>query len=364
MKILILTAGFGEGHNSAARSVKLALEQVAPGAVDARMLDLFETCYGRVNEMAKKAYLGVINNAPVIWEKIYDLLDTTKILELNLPAMWQLRKALADLLAQEKPDAVVITYPVYNFLIEQIYQGAPPFAHITIITDSITVNSVWYRAASDVFMVPNEDTADVLRSVKVPDDKIRVLGFPVLPHFALNNGSRPGPGEVTPRVLYMINFGKREAPDLVRELLAIRGIELTITVGRDEELRARVDEVVRASGRDIEVFGWTPQLPDLLMRSHVLISKAGGATTQEAIAARTPMIISQVVPGQEEGNAQLIVKRNCGVVAETHADIVAAVGRAFADDAALWREWQANITQLSRPAAALDIAKFILATEK
>ena len=37
-------------------------------------------------------------------------------------------------------------------------------------------------------------------------------------------------------------------------------------------------------------------------------SKAGGATTQEAIAAKCPMIINQVVPGQEEGNARLIAE--------------------------------------------------------
>ena len=52
------------------------------------------------------------------------------------------------------------------------------------------------------------------------------------------------------------------------------------------------------------------------MTHHLVISKAGGATVQEAIAARCPMIVNQVIPGQEEGNARLIwriwPRRGCG----------------------------------------------------
>ncbi len=360
-KILIFTASFGEGHNTAAFSLKAALEQVAPGEVDARVLDIFHIAYGRRNELAKKAYLATINHTPRVWSKVYDLLDRTKMLEWSLPTMAAARKTLRDLLEREKPDAVVSTYPVYNFLLGQIFDGTPPFTQITIVTDSITVNSVWHRAPSGTFIVPNEETAEVMRAAKVPAEKIRVLGFPVTPRFAANDHLRLVPSDAAGRrVLYMINFAKDSAPALVCALLNIREIELTVTVGKDEELRARVEEVVRKSGRTVEIHGWTQKMPELVMRSHLLISKAGGATVQEAIAARTPMIISQVVPGQEEGNARLIVNRKCGVVAETHDAIVGAVESAFADGGKVWREWHENISQLSRPAAALDIARFVL----
>jgi processive 1,2-diacylglycerol beta-glucosyltransferase len=41
-------------------------------------------------------------------------------------------------------------------------------------------------------------------------------------------------------------------------------------------------------------------------------------------------------------------------------EVVAQVQRAFADDAKLWREWEKNISALSRPRASLDIAEFLL----
>jgi processive 1,2-diacylglycerol beta-glucosyltransferase len=72
------------------------------------------------------------------------------------------------------------------------------------------------------------------------------------------------------------------------------------------------------------------------------------------------MIINHVVSGQEEGNARLIVETNSGVIAVSPAEVVAKVQRAFADDARQWREWMANISKLSHPRAALDIAEFLL----
>jgi processive 1,2-diacylglycerol beta-glucosyltransferase len=72
------------------------------------------------------------------------------------------------------------------------------------------------------------------------------------------------------------------------------------------------------------------------------------------------MIISQVVPGQEEGNARLIEETRSGVVATKAEAIIVAAERVFADDARLWREWSENISRLSRPRASLEIAELLL----
>jgi processive 1,2-diacylglycerol beta-glucosyltransferase len=97
------------------------------------------------------------------------------------------------------------------------------------------------------------------------------------------------------------------------------------------------------------------------MSHHVLIGKAGGAAVQETIAARTPMLVTQVVPGQEEGNARLLVENRCGAICETPDAIAATIENLSANNAAQWRQWEANITQISRPDAAVKIAQSILA---
>ena len=66
-RILILTAGFGEGHNSAARGVQDGLARVAPGQVESELRDLFPEAYGAFNEVVRRTYLAVINRWPRSW---------------------------------------------------------------------------------------------------------------------------------------------------------------------------------------------------------------------------------------------------------------------------------------------------------
>jgi processive 1,2-diacylglycerol beta-glucosyltransferase len=155
----------------------------------------------------------------------------------------------------------------------------------------------------------------------------------------------------------MIHAATRGAPELVQRLADL-GVDLTVTIGRADRLRPAIETA--AADRNVKVLGWTTQLPRMLQASHLLIGKAGGATVQETIAAGCPMIINHVVAGQEEGNAQLIVEMNSGVIAYSPAEVAAQVQRAFTDGAKQWHEWAANISRLSKPRASLDIAKFLM----
>ena len=313
-KILIFTAGFGEGHNTAARNIHDALEHIAPDEAKVEVLDLFDTCYGKLNDLVRKAYITAINRTPRVWGKIYNVIDGTQFVESNMAMLTKMKRAMSDVLADLDPDVVVSTYPIYNYVIDALYaEGRPKsFSQITVITDSITVNSIWYRCVSDYFLVANEDTANVLRSAGVPERQIQIFGFPVTYRFAELPDTRYPNVETGPRrILYLINSGKKEAPSLVRRLCKRTDIQLTINVGRDRTLRKEIESEVKTPAHPVEILGWTNRMPELLISHHLVITKAGGATVQEAIAARTPVIISQVVPGQEEGNARLIIENDC-----------------------------------------------------
>ena len=77
-RILILTAGFGEGHNSAARGMRDGLAIVSAGAAAVEVHDIFGETYGFVNDWARRGYLAVINRAPKVWERLYRWLDQRK----------------------------------------------------------------------------------------------------------------------------------------------------------------------------------------------------------------------------------------------------------------------------------------------
>jgi processive 1,2-diacylglycerol beta-glucosyltransferase len=360
-KILILSASFGEGHNAAARGIYDAVRQIAPAA-EVEVRDIFAETYGSLNDLTCRAYLGVINRAPHAWAALYSWIDQQQDFRGKFRWLLPAQRRLAAMIERDRPDVLVAVYPSYAHLLDAEYgpaQGNRP-KRVVVVTDSISVNAVWFRCPADFFLVPNDQTAGVLERSGLRPDLLRVFGFPVNPRFAdasLRTIRSDGPPW---RVLYMINAGKNSAPDLTRRLAAIPETELTITVGRDEKLRQKIQAVRAAAARTFEIIGWTSELPRLLSSHHILIGKAGGATVQETIAAGCPMIINQVVPGQEEGNAQLILETKTGALALSSDAVISTLKRAFADDGKLLREWSANIAEISRPDASLQIAKFLL----
>jgi processive 1,2-diacylglycerol beta-glucosyltransferase len=134
----------------------------------------------------------------------------------------------------------------------------------------------------------------------------------------------------------MVNSGRARALETARRLLREPDILVTITAGRDERLIAELQVLADAATGRAVVLGWTNQIPTLLMNHHIVISKAGGATTQESINALCPMIVNQIVPGQEEGNCELLRRHDAIALAETPDAIIAALNSAFANDGARW----------------------------
>jgi UDP-N-acetylglucosamine:LPS N-acetylglucosamine transferase len=362
-KVLILTAGFGDGHNTAARNVADAVEMISDEA-KVEVLDVFQSSLGLLNDVLKKAYLGLTRFAPGVWSGIYSMLDSSKKLESNLLAFGNLKDALQGIIEQSQPDCVISTYPVYAHVIREIYRdhSERPFRFITVVTDSISVNSSWFRAPSDWYCVPNEATAQVLRRNGVPPEKIRAFGFPVNPVFAeKQDNPAEAPREGGPiKILYIINTGKKKTGKALERLLEMPRAHLTITVGRDAELKEKLASRLEKFGERARLLGWTNQMPRLMLSHHLVVTKAGGATVQEAIAGRCPMILNQVIPGQEDGNAELVRQLDAGAVAEKSRDVVEWVGKAFANDGELWKKWRGNLAKVARPDASIRIAELAL----
>lgn len=356
-RILILTSGFGEGHNAAARGVRAGLERIASGSVEIETHDLLAETYPNWFKLISRTYLTIVDRFPKVWGAFYDWLERKENYDRELRKYARLTDRLARVFERFQPDAAVSVFPPYPYIVDQIFGQNRTSKNITVITDSITVNEIWYRSGADYFCVPNEQSARIVQDAGVAPERIKVFGFPVSPIFAEITQHRQSPNGSRPRVLYMINAGTRHAPLLVSKLLDLE-VELTVTVGRNERLGRAIEAA--AGNRKVKIVGWTNELPRMMCASHLLIGKAGGATVQETIAAGCPMIINHIVSGQEEGNAVLIEKTKSGAIALSHGEVIAQVQQAFACEAKQWREWSTNISRLSQPRASLDIAKFLL----
>jgi processive 1,2-diacylglycerol beta-glucosyltransferase len=238
---------------------------------------------------------------------------------------------------------------------------AVPF--FNVVTDSISINSLWWRAGAAGWFLPNEDSRAALLQAGVDPELVAVSGFPVPPFFADNEGRLTPPdlaAGAVPRVLYIINSGTRGSAETARRLLQETNWEVTCTVGRNAGLQTELSRLAAGRRAPATILGWTSEIPRLLMTHHVVVSKAGGATTQEALAAGCPMIVNQIVPGQEEGNYELLRRHGVGALAETPDAVLAALQRAFADEGREWRRWRLALRRIAHPTAGPEVVSAIL----
>jgi len=358
--VLILTAAFGDGHNAAARGLAGGIHLRGGQAVVA---DPFAESRPRMNDFFRRLYLTLINRHPVLWNLFYVLCHRLPLIEgtvfFHRPAYLR----ILELLHIHQPAVVVLTFPVYGHLIARLpVDLRRRFQLVTVVTDSISVHRLWSSAPADLWVVPNEPTAGALSALGVPMNKIQPVGFPVDPRFA---SPEPHPGDElpgdNPRVLYLLSSGLRAGPDIASALAEQKGWSITIGTGRDPQVAQRVQAALGSRKDHVQMLGWTNDMPAILTRQHFVIGKAGGALTQETIASRTPFLVTQIVPGQEEGNFALLTKIGVAQITPDGSSVVQVIQKALANNGHGWREWKAKLAIASKPDASLRLADLCLA---
>ncbi len=359
-RILIVTAAFGEGHNSAARNLALALESA--GALT-RVSDPCLLGMPRVTEWLSCGYRFATTRLPQVWAWIYRSTDRCDFSRQRGPMMRWPERALAEVMDEFQPVAVVSTYPLYPYFLARIFAAngrrLPVF---TVVTDSIEINAAWLRAPTDWWLVTDPLTRVGMLGHGLAARQIIETGFAVHPGFAdlvpisADDACEPF------RVLYFPTAQHSAVVRNGRALLdASPAVSLTLVLGRNVRRLARAAGSLKAAypGR-VRVIGWTRKVPQLLSGHHLVVGKAGGATVHEALAARCPMLIHHLVPGQEEGNLRLLEVIGGGGLADSSAELTRQVAALLADQAHGWRAMKTALEDHGRNAGAIVAARVIL----
>lgn len=360
-RILIVTAGYGEGHHSAAGGVRDALE----GRAEVRVADLCAEAMPRMFRLTRAGYLWIIAHMPGVWKLMYELSDRRNMAEKPVRGLDAVERFLERLLREWKPDAVVSTYMVYPYMLDSIARrtgSAVPY--LTVVTDSLVINKSWLCPDSPLWAVTDPWTREVMMEKGIPGDRVRVTGFPVNPglgRLAREHSLSWNPGEPF-RVLY---FAQRSARLARAELEAMLdtgpSVRVTCILGRRfRKIYPGIRDLRARYGSRLVVRGWTRRIPAYLSASHAVVGKAGGATVHEVLAAARPMLVNFLLPGQEEGNALLLEKLGGGLHAPDARALASALKGMMADGGAQWRSMHENLLKADMTGGSGKIADLVL----
>jgi processive 1,2-diacylglycerol beta-glucosyltransferase len=93
--------------------------------------------------------------------------------------------------------------------------------------------------------------------------------------------------------------------------------------------------------------------------SDLLLGKAGGLTTSEALARGLAFVIVNPIPGQEERNSDHLLEEGVAIRCNNPPALAYKIDRLL-DDPARLASMRAHALRLARPRAAFDVASRLL----
>jgi processive 1,2-diacylglycerol beta-glucosyltransferase len=161
-------------------------------------------------------------------------------------------------------------------------------------------------------------------------------------------------------------YGVGPVEQLVGALLGLQQPwQIVAIAGKGEKVRRRLEKLSASSGSlpsgkpRLHVVGFTTEMDRYMAAADLLVGKAGGLTSSEAMSRGLPMALIEPIPGQEERNADHLLE--AGVAIRCN-NLPAAAWKiaTLLDDAPRLERMRAAARRMSHPHAASDIAEDVL----
>ena len=364
MRVLILTASYGSGHNAAAQSLSAAF---AAAGVSVTVVDHFrDLVHPAFDRVSRGLYAAILRRAPMVWGLAYgigDRLSSDSRWAFGMPCLGASR--LGQLLDATTPDAVVSVHATPTVALSTLAREGrriPP--HTTVVTDFVA-HSQWIAPGVDRYCVAAQEVKHEFVARGIAPDRVVVTGVPVRAGFEtpldqLAARRALGLSPDLPVVLAMAgaqgSFGRlRDVADALLELRA--PAQALVVTGHDAELADDVRR--RTAGSAIRVFGFADDVRPLMAAADLLVSKAGGMTLAEAMAAELPILTYGSLPGQERRNERFASRAGVALVARRPRDLGQAIERALSEPKLLDR-LRGQMRLARRPDASRHIASLVL----
>lgn len=317
MKVLILSANIGGGHNSAAASIA---EELSRRGIRYDIEDCLAYLSEWASEMISKGSEAAYTFLPQLFGKAYAFEERHQTPFFNDLMSFGVDKFYKSL-TQEQYDAVVCVHVFGAMLVTQTNRrysmDVPLFFVATDYTCSPGVASI----DATRWLTPDESLHDEFVECGVPADRLLSTGIPIRRDFyepvdmdtARRTLGLPIDGRMVLVCCGRIGCGNitKIAPEFESRLP--EDVRLVIICGTNERAYRHL---IESSGDRTTAVEFTDKMPLYMAAADVCVSKPGGLSTTELITIGTPMVLIHAVPGCETHNLEFVKRHNYGIGAE------------------------------------------------
>ncbi len=369
-RITILSADSGGGHRAAAASLTEALA----GRAHVSCISLLDDYAPFPFNIWSDLYGPFVNLTPQLYRALYDYAGSRARLLRTTRAVYPLvRRRLTAALAAERADLVISVHPLQTDIVHWALTDCGrrvPF--MIVVTDPVTAPAAWFCPEADCCIVATEPARIMALACGVPPERVRTIGLPIRAAFAAAQG-RPKPevrselGLPVDRPLVLLTGG---GAGIGRIAMLARAVarqlahhpaapQMAVITGRNVGLKRQL--TAESWPLPLAVLGFVNNMADWLAASDLLITKAGPGTLAEAACLGVPVIITDFIPGQENGNVAWVKDNGAGLFEPNPARVAALATELLRPGATALAQMSQRAHAIARPQAAAEIADAALA---
>lgn len=336
VRVLILTASVGEGHDRPAQWLAEQIRSERPDAVV--LIEDSLRVMGRVVALLSEA-------APrVFFFRLYWFWDfafwvvtgpaAARALAQRLLARFG-APGLLELVERSRADVVVSVFPQASEVLARLRRsGRLGIPFLSGITD-VAAMDYWACPGADTYLVTQPEVIAEVREIAGPTADVHtVTGFTdpafYTPRSRANARQALGLDPEAPIVLVSGGgWGVGDLEGAIAGSLSVREAGVVCLAGRNDELRASLERRFADQPR-VRVEGFTEVMDEWLAAADVLIHSTGGLTVLEAILRGCPVISYGWGRGHVRKHNDAFRRFGLAAVAETQDELREALERALA----------------------------------
>jgi len=337
--VVIISSDYtGHGHKSISEALQEQFnihEDVCLNIIDG--FDLGGNMWIRVG----KSYGLVTRNAKELWNLAWKISKRNPLFIHEFTEL-TIRENFIKLLRKLKPDLILCVHPVFNTPILNIlkeYKINIPF--VTFIADLISISPLWADKRADCIICPTEEAKQRCLGFGVPEESLKVIGFPVrsrfTQHILSENANKNINYDLSKPLECLIMSGGEGSGDMnvvSRILLDNFNCNIRIIAGRNESMKEKLEKTLSQQypGR-VEILGFVTNIQDYMLTSDIAFTRGSPNVMMEAVACNVPLVITGALPGQEQENPDFAVKNKLGIYCDNPLNLAEAVSNLLSDNA-------------------------------
>lgn len=338
MRIMMLSANTGEGHNSSAKAI---MEVLQARGVECEIVDCLAFLSPGFSRFICDWHVRIYQHTPRVFDKGYRLMENTANPDSFSPISELLSLGAGKLygaITQKHYDGVVCVHPFAGVMITEVKKSWDlPIPTMLVATD-YTCSPTVEQCDVDAFCVPHIGVQEEFTQAGIGTEKQFLCGIPVRQVFyepAQRAQARAELGLPQEGTVVLVMCGSMGLGPI--QSIAIKTLEqmpedsvMVAVCARNEKLREEMEAV---DDDRLRVLGYIDNFPRYLEASDLLLTKPGGLSSTEAANKHIPMVFINMVGGCESRNFDLFLKNGYAVGSDDPEETVRIAIRMVWDQA-------------------------------